>query len=819
MATLILRLLLSLLFLLPAAGEPARAADAAAAADADWSGAWDTRWRGGGARMVLEQQGRRVTGRYALYDGVIEGQAEGDRLTGTWRESSGRQGQLEFYMGDDGESFVGRFRTGEWWTGGRVEAGGDDPDLAFDRSTPQDALRTFLIAGAYARDGDFDMFASALNTLTFEDDPDSTLAQHQIDRMLLLCDVLDQFTLRLRDVPEQVAGDVYETTIRQAGRDETFPLRFQRTPDGTWRLAVPPTRTLKDALQRLLWRSGGRPPPPNDYVALATPRQAFEALIRGAAEDGFDSDTVESALDLSFLSPLVHDDLAPVLASYLKLVIDHVAYVIYQEIPNDPDSRTPFVFFEHPAGSIVVTPNQTEDGVKWQFSVDTLKDIRDLYVAVESLPPPVDFPLVTPVPLLFKVRDAVRDLSPELLDLVGPMELWQWLAIVLLIAAGVAAGALVNLVASRRLPPGPMARWGAMAVAVGVAVVVGRPFLGLPGSAARIVEATSDLAILAGAVPLLLALVDWGGRTARQAYRVPGHNDILVSLSIGLAKVAVVFGALILAADVLDLPYGSVLAGLGIGGLAVALAARSTLENVIGGFTLFADKSIRVGDFCRAGKHVGVVESIGLRSTLLRAPDRTLITVPNADFAAQHLENYSRRDRVLMTIRLGLRYETTPDQLRYVLSELRTLLASHARIASDGTRVRFVGFGDHSLDIELRGFAETTDWSEYLAIQEDILLHVMSRVEDAGTGLAFPSQVMYSAEDRGLNAERAKAAEETVRQWREQERLPFPDLAADERGRLRATVPWPPAGAPAPVVAEEGGAEASTATRRGWRLW
>ena len=131
---------------------------------------------------------------------------------------------------------------------------------------------------------------------------------------------------------------------------------------------------------------------------------------------------------------------------------------------------------------------------------------------------------------------------------------------------------------------------------------------------------------------------------------------------------------LIYAAEFFGMSIAPLVAGLGVGGLAIALAIRPTLENILGGLTLFADRPVRVGDFCRYGSEVGMVHEIGLRSTRIRSLERTLVTIPNAEFSQMNLENFAVRDRRLLRTTLNLRLDTTMDQLRYVLAALRKLL-------------------------------------------------------------------------------------------------------------------------------------------------
>jgi MscS family membrane protein len=201
-----------------------------------------------------------------------------------------------------------------------------------------------------------------------------------------------------------------------------------------------------------------------------------------------------------------------------------------------------------------------------------------------------------------------------------------------------------------------------------------------------------------------------------------------------------------------------------------------------------------VGDFCRFDDKVGTVEAIGLRSTRIRTLDRTLITIPNGDFAQMKLETFAARDRIRLIHRITLRYETTPDQLRYVLVELRRLLYSHPRVVEEPSRVRFVAFGATSLDLELFAYVDTTDFNEFLAVQEDVMLRVMDVVAESGTGFAFPSQTLYLGRDAGIDEERSRAAEAQVAAWRESGTLQLPHFSRQEIDTLDGRLEYPPAG-------------------------
>jgi MscS family membrane protein len=182
----------------------------------------------------------------------------------------------------------------------------------------------------------------------------------------------------------------------------------------------------------------------------------------------------------------------------------------------------------------------------------------------------------------------------------------------------------------------------------------------------------------------------------------------------------------------------TLLAGLGVGGLAVALAAQKTVENLFGGISLIGDRPVLVGDFCRFGNHVGNVTHIGLRSTRIRTLDRSVVSVPNSQFSAMELENFSARDKIWFHQMVSLRRDTTSEQLRQVLLSVEQMLKEYPRVEVGDIPVRFVGIGTYSLDIELFAYVLTSDFDVFLGIQQDLLIELLRAVERTGTGLAVP---------------------------------------------------------------------------------
>ncbi|WP_181306887.1 mechanosensitive ion channel family protein [Rufibacter sp. XAAS-G3-1] len=256
------------------------------------------------------------------------------------------------------------------------------------------------------------------------------------------------------------------------------------------------------------------------------------------------------------------------------------------------------------------------------------------------------------------------------------------------------------------------------------------------------------------------------------------------------AKIAIIVFGIIAFLGMLGFDVTTGLAALGIGGIALALGAQKTVENFVGSVTLIADQPIRVGDFCKVGETVGTVESIGMRSTRLRTNDRTVVTIPNGDFSSQRIENYAHRDRVWFHPTFGVRCDTSPDQLRYLLVELRAILYAHPKIDPESARVRFVGVSASSFDLEVFSYVLTSDFNEFLEIQEELLLRMMDVIAASGTDFAFPSQTIYLGRDTGKSEENTQAAEEKVKTWRETNDLQLPRFTPERIESLRNTIPY-----------------------------
>jgi MscS family membrane protein len=221
-----------------------------------------------------------------------------------------------------------------------------------------------------------------------------------------------------------------------------------------------------------------------------------------------------------------------------------------------------------------------------------------------------------------------------------------------------------------------------------------------------------------------------------------------VSREIGLflikaTKVFIITLSIVAILQNLGINVGAFIASLGLGGLAFALAARDTAANLFGGFAILTDNMFKIGDWIKVGSAEGIVEDIGMRTTKIRAFDKRLIVVPNATIANSAVDNFSRRDRRRITMRVGLVYSTTPETMNKILKEIREMLQNHPMIHKEPLFVYFDEFDDSSLSIFFYLFTKTADWQKYLQIREDINLKIMDIVAKNGSDFAFPTQSIY----------------------------------------------------------------------------
>lgn len=224
-------------------------------------------------------------------------------------------------------------------------------------------------------------------------------------------------------------------------------------------------------------------------------------------------------------------------------------------------------------------------------------------------------------------------------------------------------------------------------------------------------------------------------------------DDQLVPFFKDFAKVfVVIIGFLFIISFVFDQQVSKIIAGLGIGGLALAFAAKESLENLLASFTIFLDQPFIVGDLVQVGEITGVVEKIGFRSTRIRTLEKSYVTVPNKNMIDKPLDNLTLRTFRRAKFDINLTYDTTSDQIKNIVAEIQQYVDQHARTNQDG-RVRFMNLGASSKDIMVQYFVDTMDWDEYIDVKQEINFAIVEIVERHGAEFAFPTTTVHLAKD------------------------------------------------------------------------
>jgi len=510
---------------------------------------------------------------------------------------------------------------------------------------------------------------------------------------------------------------------------------------------------------------------------------------------------------------LLWDTLARVELPALEEIPDVAA--VAQDRAKDAESLR----WRIPGTEIVIA--RVEQGSRageFLFSADTVHRAKEFYERAQGLP------YLRPMPVE-NIYETSRRLTGWMIPpnwiqalpawaktfVLGQM-LWKWFAILLLFGLAFSAVVWVARWGRRRAWRGTLPAFlrHAAAPLLILALAPVLEFLAAvqintTGPAGGLPDFVTTVAGELAVIWLIWLTTSWIAELAITSPRIrtEGLTAQMVRLAARSVGVLAIFALIMLIAHEIGVPVLGLVAGAGAGGIAIALAVRSTLENFVGTLNLYADRPVMVGDFCRYGEdpshtwmRVGTIEEIGLRSTRIRGLDRTITTIPNAEFANMHIINLTARERMLLNPMIRLRYETTPDQLRVVLANLREMLLAHPLITDDPARVRASGFGESSVDVDVFAYVGTADWNEFLAVQEDVVLRIMDIVKAAGTAFALPSRTLYHGRDRGLDPERQEAAGKQVREWASAHELPFPEFPASYRKQIIDTLDYPPAGSP-----------------------
>ena len=482
---------------------------------------------------------------------------------------------------------------------------------------------------------------------------------------------------------------------------------------------------------------------PEDVLNRETPRGSVSGYLE-AANDG-DFEKAARYLDRRNLPKAAAAYSPELLARRLKIILDRTLWVDLDSLSDDPEGfvgddlpryRDALGEIEFGRGTVTLYMQRVptdRDLEIWKISNHTVARIPELY-AEWGYPPVAEW-----------MRRHVPDV--RFLDI----ELFKWLrglivavlATPIMLAIGWALARVLTINRSQWFPDLRRFFMGPVTATV-VVVVSARAIasLGIGGVGYEMFRTGTFTTI--GVTWVLVVATTMVIKLYADFLRRRGRSNTLVLLKpIGASiKTLIVVLALLVWLDNAGFQITALLAGLGIGGVAVALVLQKPLEDVFGAISLYTQQPIRIGDYGMFAGIAGTIEEITLRNTRVRTLANTLITIPNAKLAAEPIENYSAREKILFRTTLRVRTDSAPDRVRDLLRRIQELLHDHERIIDQGARVRLVRIGVDAIELEVFAYVATRVFVDYLEIAEELNLALLDAVAAAGTTLAVPTQTL-----------------------------------------------------------------------------
>jgi MscS family membrane protein len=493
-----------------------------------------------------------------------------------------------------------------------------------------------------------------------------------------------------------------------------------------------------------------------EELGLSSPRETFATFLhsmndikRGKAER---IDDAISTLDLSAINALIRQEKGRDLAWMLLEAIDKTKIIKLKRIPNKKDGSL-YVFSRYENGNISI--NRLNDG-RWLFTQNTLASLPAIIEELSSKKSlKVDDKNAQFIPWHIQLRQQM----PESLRARSfLLENWKWLGILLIIALGVVADKatafLLQLSVKRfRLKtktqafkdtPEDMLRPLAMLIMAAI-WWAGLNLIALPDQAMIVllvaVKVLAGIAGVWGAYRLVDLITLFLRLKADQTDNKV--DDVLVPLISKTLKVFVTVIGITFVASNLNLNVSSLLASLGLGGLAFALAAKDVVQNLFGSITVILDQTFHTGDWIVVNDIEGSVEEVGLRSTKIRTFYDSQITVPNSIFITAKVDNMGQRRYRRLKCNVSLTYDTPPDKIEAFCEGVRELIRLHPYMRKDYYHVYLNSLGASSLDVLVYVFWETPDWSTELRERQRFLLDILRLAKAQQVEMAFPTQTLH----------------------------------------------------------------------------
>ncbi|MEO5341801.1 MAG: mechanosensitive ion channel family protein [Gammaproteobacteria bacterium SHHR-1] len=487
----------------------------------------------------------------------------------------------------------------------------------------------------------------------------------------------------------------------------------------------------------------------------ATMATFLEAMKGVKQEEEGQLEIAIGTLDLEHLNPMIQKERGTDLSWMLLEVLDRTRLVRMEYLPDWKEGE-PFVFEEYPQGALTIA--RKADG-RWLFSQDSLKRLPEIHRGLADKPVAygIDQDL-SKMPLHLKLRRAIPEPWRAQTFL---LENWQWLGLLVIVGLGLLLDKFFSLALAlamrqwksrtgnaqfKSLDDGMLRPWGLMIMAF--VWWLGINLMGLPEDAllvllvaVKFLAAFSSVWAAYRLVDLLAAhLMAYAGRTRSKL------DDVLYPLIPKTLKVFITVVGIVFIADNMNIDVTGLLAGLGLAGMAFALAAKDMVQNLFGSVTVLLDRTFSVGDWIIIDGVEGTVEAIGFRSTRIRTFYNSKVTVPNSKFITASVDNMGERHYRRYSAQLGLTYQTPPDRIEAFCEGIRELVRQHPYMRKDYYHVYFNGYGASSLDILVYVFWSVPNWGTELRERHRFLLDILRLAQRIGVDFAYPTQTLFMAQ-------------------------------------------------------------------------
>jgi small-conductance mechanosensitive channel len=650
-------------------------------------------------------------------------------------------------MSESGKSLFGNGKYGTWVSGVRVTSQDRSSVLSVDRSSPLKAFYSFLALGNAVRAGEYEMLEDAMDIIYFEQDQDKLVHAVKLDLVSTLYDVIDESLVDRLDFFKEGQNESHTIVLEQLGTDVTISLDFvQDAQSKEWMIKLPDEKVLQQKLNVLLAARGKYEVDPHSNLSLSTPRDTIRTFYEEYAnwEEG-GKKSVITTMNLSEVDPAIHEWQAPLLAYYLKSVLNRISPIVFQEIPNDPKSKKPYIHFHHAVGNIVLRPYVVEGVTKWQFTPETLLHIDTLYNEMENIKEIVPTKEIEDNNLYFKLKSTAKKISPLLLKKIKYSEIWQLFLLALIIIVALAISFFIRYVViyffrrfyiTKRWTEEMITLRYIKPVQIGTFAMVllyGAHQLGLPNVLFSIIKTFTHLLLVVSITWIVYNMISilFSMLLIRARKTSTNVDEIIVSLSGSILRILVITIALFAVAEIFSIPYKTVVAGLGIGGLAFAIAAKDTLANFFGSAIIIADRPFKTGDKIEIGSDIGVITEVGIRSTKIRTIHDTILTVPNNLITQEMIDNYSERNAMRIDTEFFFALDTPIEALNTLDTELSTLLKENENVVND--KIMLIGVNDftkYGIRFGLSFFVKAKTDMQYSDMRHSVMTEIATLIKE-----------------------------------------------------------------------------------------